>query len=275
VGGCLVTTLQGERHKPPGLNCRVERTAVPHHLVGHGLESPWFGEQESVFDELGTLCAAAWRGSWLDAIRDPLILPGTPKPPLPFVIAHIFLALGDRVFLLRLPSALFATATVPLVELDTIHYCPSPLLHVLGWIVTQHSAYRKSYPENRNGCRHDSEQEFNRAPMTPKARSILANSPLKLIFPPSWMESQAAIQPSMLPRVTERPRGPPFSYGCVFSARTANRISPHNALVLRLCWRWPMMAQVNPYYGKRGQNMGRKIIETVSRSSVSSAPTRA
>jgi hypothetical protein len=75
----------------------------------HALES-----KSLWFDELGTLTAAGWGGSWLDAIRPALTVPTLPKPPLFFLVTHAFLMLGDRVFLLRLPAVLFATLTVPL-----------------------------------------------------------------------------------------------------------------------------------------------------------------
>lgn len=67
------------------------------------------------FDELGTLTGAAWRGPWQDAIRIPLGIRGTAKPPLPFLVTHLFLYWDQSVFALRLPSALFATATVPVL----------------------------------------------------------------------------------------------------------------------------------------------------------------
>jgi 4-amino-4-deoxy-L-arabinose transferase-like glycosyltransferase len=67
------------------------------------------------FDELGTLYDAGWGASWLEAIRRPLAVPIMPKPPLYFVLTRLFLALGDQVFLLRLPAALLAMLTVPLV----------------------------------------------------------------------------------------------------------------------------------------------------------------
>jgi 4-amino-4-deoxy-L-arabinose transferase-like glycosyltransferase len=67
------------------------------------------------FDELGTLARSGWEGSWLDAIRGPLSIPGTAKPPLSFLITHLSLLLGEEAFVLRLPAALFATLTIPLV----------------------------------------------------------------------------------------------------------------------------------------------------------------
>ena len=67
------------------------------------------------FDELATLTGAGWGGSWLDAIQKPLSIPTTPKPPLSYLVTHLFLLLGERDFILRLPAALFATLTVPLI----------------------------------------------------------------------------------------------------------------------------------------------------------------
>jgi 4-amino-4-deoxy-L-arabinose transferase-like glycosyltransferase len=64
-------------------------------------------------DELGTLRNSGWGGSWLDAFRNPLIIPTLPKPPLSFVFTRAFLTLGDTAFALRLPSVLFATLTIP------------------------------------------------------------------------------------------------------------------------------------------------------------------
>lgn len=79
-------------------------------LYLHGLEakSLWH-------DEFGTLTNAGWTGNWLDAIRYPLIVPTLPKPPLPFVLTRISLAIDNSVFAARLPSAVFALLTVPLL----------------------------------------------------------------------------------------------------------------------------------------------------------------
>ena len=66
------------------------------------------------FDELATLTGAGWRGTWLDAIQKPLTIPATPKPPLSYVVTHLFLLLDEGEFTLRLPAALFATLTIPL-----------------------------------------------------------------------------------------------------------------------------------------------------------------
>lgn len=66
------------------------------------------------FDELGTLTCAAWDGTWADALRRSLTDLALPKPPLYFLLTRLFLALGDRVLLLRLPAALWATLTIPL-----------------------------------------------------------------------------------------------------------------------------------------------------------------
>ncbi|MFC2023664.1 glycosyltransferase family 39 protein [Chloroflexota bacterium] len=79
-------------------------------LYLYGLES-----KSLWFDELGTLTGAGWGGSWEDAIRNPLTIPTTPKPPLSYLTTRLFMLLGDSVFLLRLPAALFATLTIPLV----------------------------------------------------------------------------------------------------------------------------------------------------------------
>jgi len=79
-------------------------------LYLHGLES-----KSLWFDELGTLTCAGWGGSWLDAIRFPVTIPTTPKPPLSFVVTRLFLALGDYVYVLRLPSAFVSILTIPLL----------------------------------------------------------------------------------------------------------------------------------------------------------------
>jgi 4-amino-4-deoxy-L-arabinose transferase-like glycosyltransferase len=63
-------------------------------------------------DELGTLRNSGWGGSWLDAIRNPLVIPTLPKPPLSFVVTRAFMALGDTAFSLRLPSVFFASFTI-------------------------------------------------------------------------------------------------------------------------------------------------------------------
>jgi uncharacterized membrane protein len=76
-------------------------------LYGLDSKSLWF-------DELATLTGAGWEGSWLDAIRLPLTIPTTPKPPLSYIITHLFLPLGEGEFPLRLPALLFATLTIPL-----------------------------------------------------------------------------------------------------------------------------------------------------------------
>jgi 4-amino-4-deoxy-L-arabinose transferase-like glycosyltransferase len=68
-------------------------------------------------DELGTLTNAGWGGSWLDAIRNPLTVPMLPKPPLPFLLTHISLALDNSVFAARLPAVVFAVLTIPLLYL--------------------------------------------------------------------------------------------------------------------------------------------------------------
>ena len=67
------------------------------------------------FDELGTLTCAAWDGTWADAMRRSLTDLALPKPPLYFLLTRLFLALGGRVLFLRLPAALWATLTIPLV----------------------------------------------------------------------------------------------------------------------------------------------------------------
>jgi uncharacterized membrane protein len=66
------------------------------------------------FDELATLTGAGWRGSWLDAIQIPLTIPTTPKPPLSYLVTHLFLLLGEGEFWLRLPAVLFSILTIPL-----------------------------------------------------------------------------------------------------------------------------------------------------------------
>ncbi len=78
-------------------------------LYLHGLEtkSLWY-------DELATLTAAGWGGTWADALRRSLAIPGIPKPPLFFLVTRLFLMLGDRVLFLRLPAVFWATLTIPL-----------------------------------------------------------------------------------------------------------------------------------------------------------------
>lgn len=85
-------------------------------LLGMGLYL-WGIDRKSLwFDELGTLTGSGWGGSWLDAILLPLKIPTTPKPPLSFIVTRLSLfVLGEYVFVLRWPSALFATLTIPLV----------------------------------------------------------------------------------------------------------------------------------------------------------------
>jgi 4-amino-4-deoxy-L-arabinose transferase-like glycosyltransferase len=84
-------------------------------LLALGLSLHKLESKSLWFDELATLTGAGWQGSWLDAIRLPLTIPTTPKPPLSYLVSHAFMLLGDSVFLLRLPAALFAILTVPLV----------------------------------------------------------------------------------------------------------------------------------------------------------------
>ena len=88
--------------------------AMALHLYGLSSKSLWF-------DELSTLTNAGWGGSWWEAVRNPLTIPTTPKPPLSFVITRLFLALGDRVFLLRLQAAFFATLTIPVTYIVAGH----------------------------------------------------------------------------------------------------------------------------------------------------------
>jgi 4-amino-4-deoxy-L-arabinose transferase-like glycosyltransferase len=78
------------------------------YLYGLDSKSLWF-------DELGTLTNASWQGSWADTIQNPSTIPTLPKPPLFFLVTRVFLALGDLVFALRLPSVLFAALTIPLI----------------------------------------------------------------------------------------------------------------------------------------------------------------
>jgi mannosyltransferase len=85
-------------------------------LLGMGLYLWGLDSKSLWFDELGTLTGSGWGGSWLDAVRLPLTIPTTPKPPLSFIVTRLsLLVLGDYVFVLRWPSALFATLTIPLV----------------------------------------------------------------------------------------------------------------------------------------------------------------
>lgn len=79
-------------------------------LYLHGLDS-----KSLWYDELGTLSNVGWNDGWLAAIRNSLIVPVVPKPPLFFVVSRLFFELSDSVFVLRLLSVFFATVTVPLV----------------------------------------------------------------------------------------------------------------------------------------------------------------
>ncbi len=67
------------------------------------------------YDELATLTCSGWGGTWADVIRRSLTIPATPKPPLYFFVTSLFVLLGDRVWLLRLPAAVFGALTVPLL----------------------------------------------------------------------------------------------------------------------------------------------------------------
>lgn len=67
------------------------------------------------YDELGTLDGSGWKGTWLDAIRGPLSIARTAKPPLLYLITHLSLLLGEEPFILRLPIALLGTLTIPVV----------------------------------------------------------------------------------------------------------------------------------------------------------------
>jgi 4-amino-4-deoxy-L-arabinose transferase-like glycosyltransferase len=82
--------------------------ALALYLYGLDSKSLWY-------DELGTLTNAGWHGSWLDALRNPLTIPTVPKPPLYFLVTHLSLSLDSSTFATRLPSAVFAALTIPLV----------------------------------------------------------------------------------------------------------------------------------------------------------------
>lgn len=84
-------------------------------LLGWALQLSGLETKSLWHDELGTLRNSGWGGTWLDAIRNPLIIPTLPKPPLSFIVARTFLSLSDTVFALRLPSVLFATLTIPII----------------------------------------------------------------------------------------------------------------------------------------------------------------
>jgi mannosyltransferase len=105
-----VTSSRAERHRIEVYLLPVLVTLLAMALNLHRLDS-----QSLWFDELATLTGAGWRGNWLDAIQKPLTIPTTPKPPLSYVVTHLFLLLGERDFFLRLPAAVFATLTIPLV----------------------------------------------------------------------------------------------------------------------------------------------------------------
>ncbi len=82
-------------------------------LLGWTLQLYGLESKSLWHDELGTLRNSGWGGSWFDAIRNPLIIPTLPKPPLSFIVVRAFLTLSDSVFALRLPSVIFATLTIP------------------------------------------------------------------------------------------------------------------------------------------------------------------
>ena len=105
-----VASSRAERHRIEVylLPLLVTFLAMALHLYRLDSQSLWF-------DELATLTGAGWEGTWLDAVLRPLTIPTTPKPPLSYVVTHLFLLLGERDFFLRLPAAIFATLTVPLV----------------------------------------------------------------------------------------------------------------------------------------------------------------
>ena len=105
-----VTSSRAEQHRIEVylLPILVTLLAMALHLYRLDGQSLWF-------DELATLTGAGWEGSWLDAIEKPLTIPTTPKPPLSYIVTHLFLLLGNRDFILRLPAAVFAILTIPLV----------------------------------------------------------------------------------------------------------------------------------------------------------------
>lgn len=76
------------------------------------------GSKSLWHDELGTLVYAGWGSNWADTVRQPLTVPIIPIPPLFFILTRLFTALGPRsVIVLRLPSVLAATMTVPVIYL--------------------------------------------------------------------------------------------------------------------------------------------------------------
>jgi mannosyltransferase len=89
----------------PGL---VVMLAWTLHVYSLGRMSLWF-------DELGTLYYVYGDSIWLDTILKPLSLPAIPIPPFFFLIERVFSTTGYNEFVWRFPSALAATATVPLV----------------------------------------------------------------------------------------------------------------------------------------------------------------
>ena len=104
---------RGRQATPVWLESHLLPIAVT--LLGMALALYGLDSKSLWFDELGTLTGAGWGRSWLDAIRYPLTIPTTPKPPLSFLITRLFLTLGDYVFVLRLPSAFFSVLAIPLV----------------------------------------------------------------------------------------------------------------------------------------------------------------
>ncbi|HSR33580.1 MAG TPA: glycosyltransferase family 39 protein, partial [Anaerolineae bacterium] len=86
----------------------VTLLAMALYLNGLDSKSLWY-------DELGTLSNIGWNDGWLAAIRNPLVIPIVPKPPLFFLVSRLLFEVSDSVFVLRLPSVFFATMTIPLV----------------------------------------------------------------------------------------------------------------------------------------------------------------
>ena len=108
-----------ENHSPKGVGQWTAFYLPPVLIVLLALALGLYGlESKSLWhDEFGTLTNAGWNGAWLDAIRNPLTIPTLPKPPLPFILTRLSLALDSSVFAVRLPSVVFATLTVPLLYL--------------------------------------------------------------------------------------------------------------------------------------------------------------
>lgn len=63
-------------------------------------------------DEIGTLIRASADRSLISVVLEPLTVPDIPQTPVFFLIAHLFLRMGESDFLLRFPSFFFGTVGI-------------------------------------------------------------------------------------------------------------------------------------------------------------------